>query len=71
MKFAAYVAFLFITFFHILLFPLSIILHTDVFFVCFCVNFNLRIFIVMFMYCYVSSVLCTLFHCVVLCVAYV
>jgi hypothetical protein len=79
MKLAAYMAFSFVTFFHILLVPYFIIICTCIwlyvlyasvqfcklciFIVCLCV------LVVMFMYfyCCVCSVLCILFHCVVLC----
>ena len=70
MKFAAYMAFSFITFFHtcILLVPFFIVVHMEVYFVCFCNFCTLCIFTVMFMYsyCYVCSVLCILFHCIFL-----
>jgi hypothetical protein len=61
MKFAACMAFLFITFFHVLLVPFFISVCVVVCFVCFCL-----ILIVMFMCsdCCVCSVLCILFHCV-------
>jgi membrane protein required for beta-lactamase induction len=39
MKFAAYMTFLFIIFFHILLVPFCIIVYTVVCFVCFCIIF--------------------------------
>jgi hypothetical protein len=85
MKFVPYMAFSFITFFHILLVPFFVIVYMVVFFVRFCLILyvsvyfcKLCIFIVMFMYsynlvlneinCYVCSVLCILFHCVVLCI---
>jgi hypothetical protein len=62
MKFAAYVAFSFITFFHILLVPFCVTVYMVVRFVYFqfC---KLSIFIVMFMYsyCYVCYVLYILF----------
>ena len=62
MKFAAYMSFPFIAFFRVLLVPFCIIIYMVVCFVCFCLIFKLRIFIVMFMYsyCYVFRIFC--FH---------
>ena len=74
MKFAAYMAVWFITFFHILLVLFYIIVYMLVCFVCFCLIFKLctlvMYFFVMFTYsyCYVWSVLGILFHCAVLCI---
>jgi len=68
-KFSAYMPLSFITFSHILLVPFCITVYMVVCFVCFCLICKLCIFIVTFMYsyCYVCSVLCILFHSVVLC----
>jgi hypothetical protein len=71
MKFAAYMAFSFITFFYILLLTFFIILYMVVCFVCFCLC-KLYIFIVMFMYsyCYACNILCIVCVCVCVCVLY-
>ena len=58
MKFGAYMAFSFITFFHILLVPFFIIVYMTVYFVCFClvlyiVYFYCYIYVFLFSYCYV------------------
>jgi len=68
MKFAAYMAVSFITFFHIILAPFFIILYMVVCFVCFCFFCKLCIFMSTYSYCYVCSVLCILFHCVARCI---
>ena len=79
MKFAAHIRFSFIIFYHILLIPFFVIvyiyiyiyIHIYIYGSMFCVflfNFVKYVFfIVMFMYsyCYACSVLCILFHCVV------
>jgi len=67
-KFAAYMAVSFTTFFHIILVLFSLTVYMVVCFVCFCLICKLLILIVMCMYsyCYVGSVLGILFYSVVL-----
>ena len=62
-KFAAYMAFSFVTFFHVLLVLFCVIIYVAVCFVCFCL-----ILLIMYSYFYICSVLRILFHCVVLCI---
>ena len=69
MKFAAYMAVSFITFFHILMvlfLSLYIWLNVLYIFVQFCIMYFYFLF--MYSYCYICSVLCILFHCVTLCI---
>ena len=63
MKFLAYMAVSFITFFHIPSVLFCITVYMVVRFVCFCL-----ILYIMYFYCYFCFVLCILFHCVVLCI---
>jgi hypothetical protein len=71
MKFAAFMAVSFITFFHIRLVPFFIIVYMVVCFVCFClIMYFYRYVYVFLLLCLciliVMYVLCILFHCVVL-----
>jgi hypothetical protein len=76
MKFASYIVVSFITFFHIVLVPFFIILYIAVCFV-FLFNFVNCVFLLIclciivmlvYSYCCVCSVLCILFHCIVVAV---
>jgi len=66
MRFAAYMAVLFITFFHILLVLFCVTVHIIECFVCFClILYKLSL---KYTYCYVYSVLGILLHCFVPCI---